>query len=403
MRSEFEREYRLIRIIFVGSIVCSIFLAFIEALTNPLYILITTVLIVILGIMLLVMSVLHRRGKGVGIFLSLAMINLIFVIPEFGLEVGNFSYETGIQFGYPRPSQFERLKLDSDLFWRLDPSRPNVNSEGFPGEEFVIPKPEDTYRILFLGDSCTLQGYPEEVEASLNEEYASGGLRFESVSLAVYGYSSHQGRILTEMYGSILEPDLVVIYFGWNDHWLAYGAIDAEKDVSTSALSKLYISLHRFKLGQFLFWVSDNLFGGKENNLLESVRVPIDHYEGNLLAMNDFYSRADVPVIYITAPTSHYKLGVPDYLIEMQYARDRESVEELHKAYNDVVRHVVQEAGVYGLDLESTFNAFSPIKMEELFLDDGIHFEEAGIQEVSAHLVEFLEANHLLPLDPASE
>ncbi len=79
-----------------------------------------------------------------------------------------------------------------------------------------IPKPPGRARVLFLGDSCTQQGYPRLVELYLT--IADEDRSFEAVTLAVAGYSPYQGRVLAETYGVQMQPDFVVVYFGWNDH-----------------------------------------------------------------------------------------------------------------------------------------------------------------------------------------
>ena len=169
---------------------------------------------------------LASRGKPVAWLLVIASFNLMIVAPELTLRGAGFRYESNIQFGYPRPEDFTTLVPDEFLFWKLAPG-PGVNSMGFPGDEIETPKPADTYRILFLGDSCTWQGYPTGVKLFLEWDAAGKSQRrFDAVSLAVPGYTSYQGRIVAERLAGQVDPDLAVIYYGWNDHWLAYGAVD---------------------------------------------------------------------------------------------------------------------------------------------------------------------------------
>ncbi len=71
------------------------------------------------------------------------------------------------------------------------------------------------------------------------------------MTLALSGYSSHQGRVLAELYGETLEPDLAVIYFGWNDHWRAYQTIDSQKVVTEtrSVWASGFAAARGFRLG----------------------------------------------------------------------------------------------------------------------------------------------------------
>ena len=312
--------------------------------------------------------------------------------PRIRFAGGSFPIQSGMQFGYPRPSEFVRLTWDEDLFWRLDPSLPAVNSLGFPGDEFQIPKPDGVYRILYLGDSCTQQGYPEIVEGMLNEQRPQEGIIIESVSLAVPGYTSHQGRILAEQLGQSVDPNLVVVYFGWNDHWLAFDSKDSEKQLDTSGATRLYYDLQRYRLAQFLFWISDTVLKVRSVPI-EEVRVPKQEYNENLSRIVGTFHSRDVPVILITAPTSHYRLGVPDYLVELHFVEDKAAAVELHREYNVAVRDFSDTEALYLLDLEREFNELTTDEMSRIFMADGIHFTPYGLEEVAARLTEFINNN----------
>jgi len=192
------------------------------------------------------------------------------------------------------------------------------------------------------------------------------------------------------MYGNRLEPDLVVVYFGWNDHWLAYGATDAEKEFAPSGLSKAYITLHRFRLAQLFFKISDSLTSRTASPINE-VRVPLDQYRENLMGIQDRFRADSIPIIFITAPTSHYRLGVPDYLVDMKYVKDKDSAEGMHRNYNEMVRLVSHQEGSYLLDLEKEFNSLSTAEMASLFWEDGIHFTPHGLSAVAEELTSFIE------------
>ena len=316
--------------------------------------------------------------------------------PELLLRQVHFRHEPGIQFGFPRPAHFEILAPDEELFWKLSPGRPNVNSLGFRGGEIARPKPPAVYRVLFLGDSVPYQGYPALVETFLN----GWGIarRFESVNLGVPGYSSHQGRVLVARYGEMLEPDLVVISYGWNDHWQAYGAVDSRKKITvgrSAAARTLGVLESRSRLVQWLRSVQARWLG--TDRRLATVRVPRDEYESNLVHMGKFFAARRVPVIFLTAPTAHYALGVPDYLVTQGFAPDKERVMALHRGYNQVVRDVAVAHGWLVLDLERESAALG--NPAELFGGDGIHLTRAGAARVAWRMANFI-AGHWSRLAP---
>ena len=386
------------RMIFVGSLVAPIASASLLVLTDDrrwiigVYALVGLAVAGHLGI-----GALERRGRSAAWVLSLAVINVLLLTPELLLRQVHFRHEAGIQFGYPRPAQFETLVPDEKLFWKLAPNRPEVNSLGFRGGEITRPKPRDVYRVLFLGDSVPYQGYPALVETFLNG-HGGGTWRFGSVNLAVPGYSSYQGRVLVAKYGEMLEPNLVVISYGWNDHWQAYGAVDSRKKVTVdqSAPTRTLRALeaHSRLLQWLRFMLAHRPDVGRP---LASVRVPRDEYEANLTHIGEFFTTRRVPVIFLTAPTAHYTRGVPDYLVKEGFAPDKERVTALHRGYNQIVRDVVAAHGWLVLDLEREFAALG--NLPELFGGDGVHLTRAGSALVAKRLADFI-ADHWSRLAP---
>jgi len=319
-----------------------------------------------------------RAGR---LLLSLGVLNLVTVVPELGLRVAGFTYTSGIQFGYPTPDLFWQLVPDEELFWLLPTEDPQVNSLGFLGREPQVPKPEGTVRILFLGDSCSQQGHPESYPDIVEHLLRRAEVPLDAVNLSMAGYGSHQGRALAAAQGARLEPDLVVVYYGWNDHWLAYGAIDREKRGALRN-EQLYRRSHLLQ-GLRQLAVNAGLTGTPEP--LDAVRVPAAHYRENLEAI---VARFDVPVILITAPTSHRKLGVPDYLVDEGFARDKAAVLALHAEYNAIAREVAAATGAHLLDLDAAFEL--EVDLRATFTEDGIHLSEPGRWTLARHLVDFV-------------
>jgi lysophospholipase L1-like esterase len=321
--------------------------------------------------------------------LSLAMLNLLIVVPEIALRAVDFRYVSGIQLQNSR--LFVAYQPDEELFWVLRGDDPAANSLGLPGGEVAVPKPDGTYRILFLGDSVMQQGYPGMVQAILN---TGAGRResVEAVTLALSGYSSHQGVVLAEKYGTAFQPDLVVVCYGWNDHWQAYQATDAEKVVNVphgafaEVVELLYDNLRLF---QGVRWLGAQLSGGA--NPLDEVRVPPSDYEANLSRIAGIFSAGGIPIMFITAPTSHYALGVPDGIVEQHFAKSKESITDMHRAYNEIVRAVAQAHGAPLLDLEADW-ADSP-SLRAIFSADGIHFTQNGLAALAQRVAAFIEAN----------
>jgi lysophospholipase L1-like esterase len=338
-----------------------------------------------------------RSARATRLALLLCGLTVLLVLPEIALRMVDFRYEAGIQFGYPRPEEFSRFEPDPVLLWKHAPSNRGINSMGFRGPEVVRPNPEGTQRVLFLGDSCTEQGFPSIVELLLNELPGRDGAVFDTVSLAVSGYTSFQGLRAAELYGEQLEPDLVVVYFGWNDHWRAYGAVDSEKIVrppADGAGDRLAKAVSRLRTVQALRFAQGRLRGSSEAHALSQVRVPAPAYRQNLTEIADLFGQLGVPVLFVTAPTAHYALGVPDFLVEQGFVENKEASVRLHREYNEIAREVAQQGGAYLLDLEAEMSPRTD--HGKLFSQDGIHFTPPGLMVVALQIARFVD-DRILP------
>jgi lysophospholipase L1-like esterase len=303
--------------------------------------------------------------------------------PELGLRVAGRRFdEAGVIFGIWAPIA---ARDHADFFWTLPPGQPGVNSEGFPLPEPVTPKPPDTWRMVFLGDSCTQQGYPRRVAERLTADAGpAAALRFEALNFGVAGYSSLQGRLVADAWLPRLAPDLTVVYFGWNDRWRAWGMSDAERArrrnrpllraVLASRLLQMFVRLPMTELP----------------SPLTEPRVSLDEYRANLSAIGDVASRAGSQVLLLTAPSAHERRGVPEELVQKKLALSAENALATLRAYNAVVEPLAREHGWHFLDLAARANQVPD--PGAIFLADGIHFTPAGLAWVSDEIARAIEA-----------
>lgn len=330
---------------------------------------------------------LRTRNRETGWLLGLATLCFVSSVPELALRISDFRYESRVQYGVLRPDFYTYFIPDRELFWKYSPESPGVNSLGFRDKEAPTPKPKRTKRFLYLGDSCTEQDFARFVDAILNRERNPDSLTFESVKLAVAGYSSHQGAVMAELYGRRLEADAAIVYFGWNDHWLAYRRTDAE--TANDHFGHLMNEVnHHSRLLQWIRSALPRRLQPAADSTLDVVRVPPVRYRENLLRIHSVFEELGVPVIFVTAPTAHYRLGVPDYLVERKLGKNKEWIMARHKEYNQIVRKVSQVTGANLLDLETEFDSLK--QLERIFMRDGIHFTPYGLELVGIQLSRIL-------------
>ena len=140
----------------------------------------------------------------------------------------------------------ELFANDPELFWRFRPGleRPDAsgplfgilsNSQGLR-EDHEIPRPkgEGEIRVLFLGDSCTFGEFLSHTDSfvqGVEDRLRSGlpGAAVECINAGVPGYTLFQGWRFLETEGYGYEPDVVVVYFGWNEGASWGGGSDPEQ------------------------------------------------------------------------------------------------------------------------------------------------------------------------------
>jgi lysophospholipase L1-like esterase len=287
-------------------------------------------------------------------------VGLAGVVAELSLRAFGFKFRTFpvVQFGWPEPHEIRDVYMpDRELFW--------VTQD-------YAAKLADARRsrpaVVFMGDSCTEFGaWPQltlERLAMRDPSLARG------VSLAVGGWSSEQGLRQLRRDVLPLHPRVVTIYYGWNDHWLAFGEPDG--DVHANAIS--YWLAEHLRLVQLV--VKARLGAGANPSAAASFRVPLDRYRMNIEALGRLARAAGIRAVFITAPTSHERGREPEYLA-LRHLRDLNELVPLHASYVQATREAAMAAGAEMCDAAAMFAAL-PGPTGQYFNRDGIHFSDSG-------------------------
>ncbi len=143
----------------------------------------------------------------------------------------------------------------------------HINSLGLRDREYPLEKPNNTIRILILGDSFTEgfgvqseETFTKQLEKKLNKD---SDYTYEVINAGVLSYSPLLYYLYLTQYGILLHPDIVIVAFDMTDvygDWLY--TLNAEKDKNGKILattSPLYpkqniLDLHSY----FLQWLDDH-------------------------------------------------------------------------------------------------------------------------------------------------
>ena len=144
-------------------------------------------------------------------------------------------------------SESKSLKIIQKPVYAFEPNQQtstiNINSLGFRGVEFDLIKNEDTYRIIMVGgsttfgsgstsDNTTIPGFLEQKfheEKFNNIEIINAGNRAASSFEEAYSIRSNYKN---------LQPDLFIIYDGWNDSFRNNPEKDLGPSISSTELKQ---------------------------------------------------------------------------------------------------------------------------------------------------------------------
>lgn len=279
-----------------------------------------------------------------------------------------------------------KVILDPELIWRFAPGMKwdgiRINSLGFRDNEFPAEKPAGSRRVIAMGDSCTAQGRPP-YSAELNRLLQQQGptdAPWHAFNTGVFGYSSMQG--LRQFQNSVraLQPDVVTLYYGWNDHWLYDKPDHLRMAVRVSpvraALMKTLQKKRFFGLLARAARPAGTVARGEDHR---TYRVPQPVYNATLREFIQEIRAAGALPLLITAP----RRDLTETIVRSGHARSVDEVHRIHAEYVGITRAVAAETGTPLLDLAAVM---ADSRYDGLFSGDGIHFKQPGLKFIAEQL-----------------
>lgn len=264
---------------------------------------------------------------------------------------------------------------DTDLLWRFVPGTVfngrTVNSLGFLDREVSATKSTGVTRVICLGDSCSAQGTPpySGYLHALLQEQSPDGHPWESFNMAVHGYTVLQGLALYRNRVSALSPDIVTIYYGWNDHWLA----DRNDSARLALAGPAWVTAVRNALARKrIFQVVARRLSPPATE--KELRVPPETYYTALTTLIREIQASGAKPLVLTAPRGR---SVHGHIANAGHARSVVEANRLHDQYVEITRQAAQDTHARLLDLAVAFTN------QPLFSRDGIHLKPEGLKEVA--------------------
>jgi len=288
---------------------------------------------------------------------------------------------------------------DPILLWKLNPgtifSNRRVNRLGFRDREVDPEKKSGTIRVICLGDSITAQGRPGYSQY-LHERLTNNpptAQPWEAFNMGVHGYTSMQGLKLFQTRGKLLKPDIVTIWFGWNDHWMSDKTDREKMAIETGAFTgPIMEAIHRKRLYMFMVWALKPVRHSLQTSE-RPFRVPPAEYQSTLeLLVREVRKAGAIPVL-ITAP----RRSLTEALVAKGFVNSPEEGQQIHDHYADMTRDTARKTHAFLLDLAALLTGK---ECDPHFAADGIHFDnyeaepyltdnlrpQPGLQRIAAEL-----------------
>ena len=272
------------------------------------------------------------------------------------------------------------MLADPDLVWKFEPGSSvfggKINSLGFRDREVNREKGPGVHRVICMGDSVTAQGQPcyAQYLHQMLTNAPPGGLKWEALSMGVYGYSSMQGLRSFELLGKSLNPDVVIVSFGRNDHvWEVPDRTRLGARLSPT-FRRVYTLLSHRTVGRLALHVMDVRHQwtatkpkGPQGEARE-LRLPPEDFR---LTMRQFVKEiracGATPILVAAA-----RRMIPEDYVTKGCARTRDEFERQHDEYAQIVRDVAKETGTTLVDLQKLM---AGPECDGWFARDAIHLD----------------------------
>jgi len=276
-----------------------------------------------------------------------------------------------------------------------DPQQLWVPADSFE-KKYSRQKSPGVTRIVALGDSCTAgctetsDTYPSLMEQILNQ---TAGSPFQVINAGVGSHSSYQG--LQRLKYSVLpyKPDILTVFYGWNDHWIT-SVHDKDVKLKKDWQIRLINFFEKFRTYQAYHYLISKLMPGAKKAAPASsdpndaawikLRVTPDDYFANLESMIALARENGIKILLVTAP-----YNPKGFQPSTNFPFPAEALVKMHENYINIVRAAAQKNEVPLLDLAALIDRE---KAGVIFSSDGVHYNPQGCKIIAMLFAEKLKS-----------
>jgi lysophospholipase L1-like esterase len=295
---------------------------------------------------------------------------------------------------------------DPLLLWRLKPNLDHVvwdftvlstNAQGLRMDHPLAAKRAGAIRIVCLGDSVTFGyrvpavwperpkeydpaslPYPMLIETELRA--ANPGRQIEVINMAVPGYTSHQGLTWLRRDIGKLQPDLVVVSFGWNDVSMSDAPDRETIKTSWSVVTVRWLMDHSQAFAHGTRWLRSTKQFAPTPVIKLVPRVSEYEYVNNILGLVELAREHGSGVVVIAAPYRDRQTNPPEA--------------ELMDRYAAALKSATRQNRVPFLQILELTEAAYPANLG--WFGELIHPNEMGHRLIASELLKLFAAQQLL-------
>ena len=268
------------------------------------------------------------------------------------------------------PKQSGIFEGDPLLMWRLKPNLDravwdftvlSTNAQSFRADYPIGAKHAGTFRVICLGDSVTF-GYrvppvwpekPDEYDRDwlpypmlLEKELrnANPKRQIEVFPMAVPGYTSHQGLAWLRRDIALLQPDVVIASFGWNDASASDVADRESMNTGWVSFAGRWLVHHSQAFAHAMRWFHSR--GGSVASPARPIaRVGQMEYVENFNSIVNLARDHGAKVIVIGAPYRDSTTNPPEAQLMTQYRKALKSAMNQSQTPYLEILELTEEAG----------------------------------------------------------
>ena len=293
----------------------------------------------------------------------------------------------------------EKVRRDPALR-RFYGARFTTNHWGYRSPEFAIPKPDGCFRILVLGDSASMnlelndeETWPARLQAQLQDDPHFRAMVHAQAIEVINGsngaWRTREGLIRLREEGVRLQPDLVLIAFGWTD--VSQGVEGVDPEVVDMPRRRWWNYVKVFEN----LWVRWDVYQSEDKGQQDFLRrhlrrdTPWAHtFSRNLVGMQKVASQVGAEAVLVNLPglCRREALGTEEFQQVVEKTRVTAANYSLWMEVEEFVAGLLwdvgREAGMRVIDVSDHFRTFSDARRLALFMDE-MHVTQAGARETA--------------------